>query len=73
MVYKRKITDEQAKKVEDKLKNGMNVLIENGTVMNAQLATIKDILIEKEIVTEKDFDDRTYDKLYEILSITKLI
>jgi len=73
MEYKRKITDKQAKQVKEFLENKMNVLVENGIMIGAQVATIKDILIEKEIVTEKDFDDRTIDKLFTILSQTKLI
>ncbi|URZ06782.1 hypothetical protein [Clostridium felsineum] len=73
MEYKRKINDEQVKRLEDKLKNEINVLIENGITISAQIGTMKDILIDRNIITEKEFNDRVYDKLYEILSATNLI
>ena len=73
MTYQRKINDEQAKKVEDIMRNGMNVLVENGIMLSVQVDTIKDILIEKKLVTLKEFEERSMDKVYTVLSATESI
>lgn len=73
MSYQKQITIEQEKKLDYKLKNEMTVLIENGIMLSSQVDVVKDILIEAKIVTEEEFNDRTLDKVYQILSNTGLI
>lgn len=51
----------------------MDVLIAGDIVIKAQVKALVDILIESKLTTEKEFDDRTDDILYQILSLAKLI
>lgn len=73
MGYERKINDEQVSKVKEKLETGMHVLESTKIVTNAQIKALMDILIDNKIATQKEIDDRTYDTIYQILSITNLI
>ena len=73
MSYQRKITDEQAKKLNRRLTEEMHIMDATNTVIKVQVGVLKDILIDAGITTEKEFEDRSMDLTYDVLQKTGLI
>lgn len=73
MPYQRKISDQQSEKLRKKLEEQMHVLEAGNVVIKAQVKVLMDILIENNIATQKEIEDRSEDTLYTVLSLAKLI